>query len=79
MCLCVWECFEPLPSFPLVMSVCLLLTVRASRGQVAAARRREGVAQQVIEAYGQARELGEVRSKAALWDDSGAEGLPRLA
>ncbi len=61
------------------MSACLLLTVRASRGQVAAARRREGVAQQVIEAYGQAQELGEVRSKAALWDDSGAEGLPRLA
>lgn len=34
---------------------------------------------QVIEAYGQSRELGEVRSKAGLWDQGVAEGLPRLA
>ena len=47
--------------------------------QVAAARRQEAVVQRVIEAFGQVRELGEVRSRAAAWDDKGPDALPRLA
>jgi len=44
--------------------------------QVAAARRRADVLQQVVGAFGQSRELGEVRSRAALWD--GGDSVPGL-
>ena len=47
--------------------------------QVAAARREKAVVQRVVEAFGQVRELGEVRSRAAAWDDMSLEALPRLA
>ena len=49
---------------------------RGRARQVAAARRRADVLQQVVGAFGQSRELGEVRSRAALWD--GGDGVPGL-
>jgi len=44
--------------------------------QVAAARRQPDVLQRVVSAFGQSRELGEVRSRAALWD--GGDSVPGL-
>ncbi|KAK9827325.1 hypothetical protein WJX81_005191 [Elliptochloris bilobata] len=49
------------------------------RERVSASRRQEGIVRRVIQAYGQARELGEVRSRASAWDDDSAGGLPHLA
>jgi len=43
---------------------------------VAAARRQPDVLQRVVSAFGQSRELGEVRSRAALWD--GGDSVPGL-
>ncbi len=43
---------------------------------MAAARRQPDVLQRVVSAFGQSRELGEVRSRAALWD--GGDSVPGL-